>query len=218
MGIEKVRSLSVEELKSIIENTRSKSEALKKIGTSRKNSHALNYLNKLIVEYGIDTSHHTNGVPLSTRYSKDIVQQSVDESLCWTDLMSKLGIRFVGSNIKSVQRLVEYYNIDTAHFDPIKAAIKNRTKSFSIPDDLVFIENSTVHRSGVKSRLIKRQLIEYKCDKCGNDGQWNGQVLVLQLEHKNGVNNDHRLENLCWLCPNCHSQTSTFDGRNLIKK
>ena len=30
----------------------------------------------------------------------------------------------------------------------------------------------------------------------------------------NGINNDNRLENLRLLCPNCHSQTKTFSGRN----
>lgn len=45
---------------------------------------------------------------------------------------------------------------------------------------------------------------------------WNGQPLVLQLEHKNGINNDNRLENLAFICPNCHSQTPTYAGRNSV--
>lgn len=41
-----------------------------------------------------------------------------------------------------------------------------------------------------------------------------GQSLSLQLDHINGINNDHRLENLRFLCPNCHSQTNTYAGKN----
>ncbi|MGH7660947.1 MAG: HNH endonuclease [Vulcanimicrobiaceae bacterium] len=37
---------------------------------------------------------------------------------------------------------------------------------------------------------------------------------MLHIDHLNGANNDHRLENLRLLCPNCHSQTSTYCGRN----
>lgn len=37
--------------------------------------------------------------------------------------------------------------------------------------------------------------------------------LPLQLDHVNGIFGDHRLENLRWLCPNCHSQTETFAGK-----
>ena len=63
-----------------------------------------------------------------------------------------------------------------------------------------------------------QQLIQcnYK-RQCGNEGFWNGKKLVLQLEHKNGIHNDHRVENLCFLCPNCHSQTDTYSGKNIGK-
>jgi 5-methylcytosine-specific restriction endonuclease McrA len=36
----------------------------------------------------------------------------------------------------------------------------------------------------------------------------------MHLDHINGVRDDHRLENLRMLCPNCHSQTPTYGGRN----
>ena len=66
----------------------------------------------------------------------------------------------------------------------------------------------------MKSRLIKEEILEYKCALCGNTGEWQGQSLTLQLDHINGINNDNRLKNLRLLCPNCHSQTKTFSGRN----
>lgn len=67
-----------------------------------------------------------------------------------------------------------------------------------------------------KSRLIKANLIEYKCSCCGIT-EWNGKPLTLQLHHINGNNRDNRLENLTFLCPNCHSQTDNFSGKNAEK-
>ena len=77
------------------------------------------------------------------------------------------------------------------------------------------VENSTYTNSmRFKKRLIESQLIPYKCAICGLENQWNGKELILQLDHINGKHNDNRKENLRFLCPNCHSQTETFSGKN----
>jgi PHP family Zn ribbon phosphoesterase len=38
------------------------------------------------------------------------------------------------------------------------------------------------------------------------------------MDHENGDNRDNRLENLRWLCPNCHSQTPTYKMQNCLVK
>jgi hypothetical protein len=43
---------------------------------------------------------------------------------------------------------------------------------------------------------------------------WNDKPIVLELEHKDGNSENNRPENLCLICPNCHSQTETFKGKN----
>lgn len=79
--------------------------------------------------------------------------------------------------------------------------------------DDIFIENSTFSRAGIKYRIYTEHLLPIICASCGLSDSWNNKPLQLQLEHKNGIRNDHRLSNLELLCPNCHSQTSTFCGR-----
>lgn len=82
----------------------------------------------------------------------------------------------------------------------------------------IFIENSPYQRSLVKKRALSNGYLEYKCyGKLCADSQlalthWVG--ISLQLEHKNGIGDDHRIDNLELLCPNCHSLTETFAGRN----
>lgn len=69
------------------------------------------------------------------------------------------------------------------------------------------------NRTHVKLRLLKAGLLTTQCDTCGI-GDWRGEPLALELHHVNGDGNDNRLENLRILCPNCHSQTDTWGGRN----
>lgn len=72
-------------------------------------------------------------------------------------------------------------------------------------------------RGAVKKRILRERLLPYTCEECGLGDEWNGKKLVLRLDHRNGVNNDNRLKNLRFLCPNCDSQTETFCGRNARK-
>ena len=64
-----------------------------------------------------------------------------------------------------------------------------------------------VSRATVRRWVLKKSAIPYKCNICGNEGYWHDMEMPLELHHCNGNNKDNRLENLVWLCPNCHSQT-----------
>lgn len=101
---------------------------------------------------------------------------------------------------------------------------KNQKQKYSIlgkkrklPYSKIFKSNSNVNRNIVKNRIIKDNLIIYECHNCKNNGSWLNKPLSLQLEHINGISNDNRLENLRFLCPNCHSQTETYAGKKLKK-
>lgn len=64
-------------------------------------------------------------------------------------------------------------------------------------------------------RLRNRVKIEQgqKCGKCGIS-EWMGSPITLELDHKDGNHHNNKRENLEALCPNCHSQTDTWRGRN----
>lgn len=73
-------------------------------------------------------------------------------------------------------------------------------------------------KTGVKheNRVLRRFLIHLdgnKCSLCGIE-DWNGKPMVFEVEHINGDSEDSSRENVCLICPNCHSQTDTYKGKN----
>jgi len=115
----------------------------------------------------------------------------------------------VYTNNKRLPQKLVYENLPQGTKDKM-----NWCKGKSLtPNELIFTEDSLYSNEMVKDRIVKNNLLDYKCVKCGIDN-WCGESIVLDLDHINGNNRDNRLTNLRYLCPNCHSQTDTYKGRN----
>jgi hypothetical protein len=65
----------------------------------------------------------------------------------------------------------------------------------------------------LKKRLFLEGLKKASCENC-NISDWQGRPLSLELHHIDGNRQNHLLDNLVILCPNCHSQTDTFRAKN----
>jgi 5-methylcytosine-specific restriction endonuclease McrA len=70
-------------------------------------------------------------------------------------------------------------------------------------------------RWNIRLRLIAAGLKENCCEACGIS-DWRGRPLTMELHHRNGDGRDNRLENLVFLCPNCHGQTPNYGTRNRV--
>lgn len=139
----------------------------------------------------------------------------IDESKSLREIIIKLGLSDNGSSsYTNLKNKILKLGLEIPKYDYYgKGGNKQR-----INNEEVFCEDSIYPRQSLKRRIIKENIIEYKCNKCNNNGEWNGKKLSLHLDHINGINNDHRIENLRFLCPNCHSQTETYGGRKNKKK
>jgi len=78
-------------------------------------------------------------------------------------------------------------------------------------DNLPFDNKSLAERYRI---VLKEQ--QGKCLICGIK-VWNDKFLKLHLDHIDGNNQNNSRENLRYICPNCHSQTETYCGKNINK-
>lgn len=144
-------------------------------------------------------------------------EQFVDllkNSTAISEVLFKLGYTVKGNSwgYSQVKQRMTDLNLDFSIFKGKKSIYKNIVVKTVTPE-MVLKDNCRHARTVLRRCILKHDLLPYKCDICGMT-EWNNKTLSLELDHINGKNNDNRLENLRFLCPNCHSQTSTYGSRN----
>lgn len=142
---------------------------------------------------------------------------------------NKLGLKRFSKSMYDWVVIQEYYdkgntiNKCISKFGFHKSAWNKAVKSGKVvprSNSLTFEEIVTNKslRAVVRNHILRNKIIQHKCAICGLEDVWQDKAISLHLDHINGIHNDHRLENLRFLCPNCHSQTSTYAGRNKLYK
>lgn len=160
-----------------------------------------------------------SGDIMSAKYdwkNVEALKEVVANSITQTEVLKKLGLSLRSGNHQTLLNYIVLYNIDISHFEGKQVAYK-KLREYK---EKIYLSNENYFVTGVvrknqssKNRILKNNLKEHKCAQCGIGDIWNNKPLVLQLDHINGDRLDNRLENLQFLCPNCHSQTETF-GNN----
>ena len=162
----------------------------------------------------ISTDHLSDlpGPQRRIQYSDDELLAAVAAARSWAEALRSLGYCPTGGNWRTLKRKCLALGISADHFDPHAATrAANRKRSFTLEE--ILVEHSTYSRSNLKRRLYAEGLKQRVCELCGQGEVWNGHRIGLILDHINGVRDDHRLENLRIVCPNCAAGLETHCGR-----
>lgn len=163
--------------------------------------------------------------------SKEKLEATVKSSKTYVSVAKKLNLVFsTGINPQHRRWLtsrLDYEGIDHSHLEAAfnletRGKSPKRTSLYAnmTNEEILkkyFIVDSPHHWPTLKKIISTRNLLPTNCSECGLGPEWNGAPLVLQYDHINGINTDQRIENLRTICPNCHTQTDTFGGRNAQK-
>ncbi len=146
------------------------------------------------------------------KYTREVLEEAIRKSESWAGVLRNLGLKkLAGGTQEHLKRRAKKLGISIAHFTG-QGWNKGRPARNRLEPEQVFLLREEGHRQ--KRHILWRCLMETgrkgTCEECGQGPQWNGKDLVLQIDHVNGNFLDDRAENLRILCPNCHTQTSTF--------
>lgn len=138
----------------------------------------------------------------------------VKSSLNISEVLFKLGYTTKGNSwgYSQVKQRMKDLNLSGKDFRG-KSAMITFNEQNKINLDELFCENSKHPRNILRKYILQNRILPYKCEICGIS-EWQNKKLSLELDHINGINNDNKIENLRFLCPNCHSQTITYGSKN----
>jgi len=151
-----------------------------------------------------------------SNWEKENLVDAVKTSNSKSDILRNLGLKTWPGNFSTLNKYISVYEIDISHFTG-KRFKKGHAPQNKKNLEEVLVEHSFYSKAHLKRRLIENGMLKNSCYVCGLSNEWNGNNLVLVMDHINGVNSDNRIGNLRLLCPNCNSQQSTFAARNKKK-
>jgi hypothetical protein len=160
----------------------------------------------------VDTSHFARE---GARWTREVLEPAVAASSNMYEVLRYLGLAAVGGYHTHISRRVRQLGIDTSHFVR-RPKPTGRRRPRGPHELLVRIDDETGRR--VPGERLKRALItagrSEVCDDCGIAPEWRGLPLPLEVDHLDGDWRNNLPANLRLLCPNCHSATDTYRGRN----
>lgn len=139
-------------------------------------------------------------------YTIEEVKQACTQATYMAQALHFLGLTIHTINYRKIRTLIDNHNIDTSHWN-------SQINSRKYLHEEIFCEDSPISRTDLRKKVKMYNVLNLDSCSCCGINEWMGEDLSVQIDHINGNSRDNRIENLRALCPNCHSQTTTYGGK-----
>ena len=153
------------------------------------------------------------------KYTPEALAEAAAAAQSTAGVMRLLGIRISGGSHAHISRQLKRFGVDTSHFTGGAhnkgRRGERRTTSAQL---LTRLPAGSRRTPGTRLKWALRDIgVPEECEECGIGPRWRDRPLILHVDHISGDFLDNRPPNLRLLCPNCHSQTATYAGRNRLR-
>jgi len=142
-----------------------------------------------------------------TKFTKDLLSEHAHKCRTLRQFLTSIGGSTTSMSSRAyVKRQCKIFGIDLSHFvvDSNNGGKQPTRKSSS--EILVYNRRNGLREATYKlRRALKDEGVKEVCE-CGQDDNWKGRKLILEIDHIDGDCLNNQLYNLRFICPNCHSQ------------
>lgn len=144
----------------------------------------------------------------TTKITNEMLVEAVKQSFSVMEVLRCLGLKEAGGSHYHYSKRIKLLNLDTNHFKRYPNAGKTSTNRRLSKDVLQLRQSGGRAKSRQLTRALLEKEVPHVCSECQQTSEWRGFPLTLDVDHINENWLDDRIENLRFLCPNCHSQYS----------
>jgi hypothetical protein len=144
------------------------------------------------------------------KYTREILEPAVAESQSFAGVLRYLGLKQAGGTQTYIKERILALELDISHFtgQAHQRGKECNSGNKKTAEEILIVKPPGSFRtklSQLRRALGEKGVIE-KCAMCDLKDTWNKLPIRMEIDHINNDWLDNRLENLQYLCPNCHYQ------------